>query len=86
MLALKLSIIYVIACHPAPSVAPGNFRTTNITSSSMMFQWDRVVDEANGVIRWYVITCDVDDEGNNLMVSINATFILYIVSVTVILY
>jgi len=55
--------------HPAPGVAPGNFRTTNIASTSIMFQWDSVVDQANGVIRWYVIACD-DDEGNDLMVSI----------------
>jgi len=39
-----------------------------------MFQWDSVVDQANGVIRWYVITCD-DDEGNNLMVSNDIVFI-----------
>ena len=45
----------------APSLAPGNFQAINITSTSITFSWDALVDQANGIIQFYVITCTVKD-------------------------
>ena len=45
-------------CKIAPSVAPSNFEVVNITSTSIIFSWDALVDGANGIIQFYVITCE----------------------------
>ena len=45
----------------APSLAPRNFQAVNITSTSIIFSWDALVDQANGIIQFYVITCMADD-------------------------
>ena len=45
----------------APGVAPSNFQAVNITSTSVMFSWDALVDQANGIVHFYVVTCTADD-------------------------
>ena len=45
----------------APSLAPRNFQAVNITSTSITFGWDALVDQVNGIIQFYVITCTVKD-------------------------
>ena len=42
----------------APRVAPDNFEVINITSNSITFSWDALVNGANGIIQQYVITCE----------------------------
>ena len=45
----------------APGIAPSNFQAVNITSTSITFTWDALVDQANGIIQLYVITCTADE-------------------------
>ena len=45
----------------APSVAPSNFQAVNVTSTSITFSWDALVDQANGRVQYYVIMCIADD-------------------------
>ena len=45
----------------APGIAPSNFQAVNITSTSITFHWDALVDQANGIIQLYVITCTADE-------------------------
>ena len=47
--------------HIGPGAAPSNFQAVNITSTSITFSWDALVDQANGIIQFYVITCTADD-------------------------
>ena len=61
----------------APSVAPSDFQTVNITSTSITFSWDPLVDQANGIIQFYVITC-IADNINVIMVSLMITRIYYL--------
>ena len=67
MYTLKYNIKH-ISCHSnvlyictAPSAAPSNFQADNITSTSITFSWDVLVDQANGIIQLYVITCTADN-------------------------
>ena len=53
------NVLYICT---APSVAPSNFQAVNITSTSITFSWDALVDQANGIIQFYVITCISDDK------------------------
>ena len=53
----------------APSVAPDDFTVITTTSTSITFQWNELVDQVNGIIRWYIITCT--NENNTVMVSIS---------------
>ena len=46
--------------YTAPSVAPSNFQAVNITSTSITFSWDTLVDGANGIIQFYNITCTAE--------------------------
>ena len=55
MLLILLHIFIV------PSVAPSNFQAVNLTSTSITFSWDALVDQANGIIQLYVITCTADN-------------------------
>ena len=48
--------------HIGPGVAPSNFQAVNITPTSITFSWDALVDQANGIIQFYVITCTADDD------------------------
>ena len=41
----------------APSVAPDDFTVITTTSTSIIFQWNDLVDQVNGIIRWYIIVC-----------------------------
>ena len=50
-----------VIAYTAPSVAPSNFQAANITSTSITFSWDALVDQANGIIQLYVITCTTDN-------------------------
>ena len=59
----------------APSVAPSDFQTVNITSTSITFSWDPLVYQANGIIQFYVITCTADNIV--IMVSLMITRIIY---------
>ena len=44
--------------YTAPSIAPRNFNYTTVTATSITFQWDNLtVEEANGIIRRFTITC-----------------------------
>ncbi|XP_065895629.1 delta-like protein B [Dysidea avara] len=53
----------------APSAAPIGFTPTSITSESVVFQWSPLIDhEANGIVRYYIITCD----GSNVVHKIGA--------------
>jgi len=52
----------------APSLAPSGLTVITITSTSIVFQWNDLVDQVNGVIRWYIITCTA--ENNTIMVNI----------------
>ena len=51
-------LLTCFTCKIAPSVAPSNFEVVNITSTSITFNWDALVDGANGIIQSYVITCE----------------------------
>ena len=51
------ALLYI---YVAPSVAPSNFQAINITSTSITFSWDALVDGANGIIQFYIITCTSD--------------------------
>ena len=57
----------------APGVAPSNFQAVNITSTSITFSWDALVDQANGIIQFYVITCS--DE-SNITKAVSVTYVL----------
>ena len=54
--------------HIGPGVAPSNFQAVNITSTSITFSWDALVDQANGIIQFYIITCTLDDDDVILIV------------------
>ena len=41
-------------------MAPSNFEVVKITSTSITFSWDALVDGANGIIQFYNITCTAD--------------------------
>ena len=45
-------------------MAPSNFQAVNITSTSVIFSWDALIDQANGIVHFYVITCIADDNAN----------------------
>ena len=57
----------MVCVYTAPSVAPDDFTVITTTSTSITFQWNDLVDQVNGIIRWYIITCTTDN--NTLMVS-----------------
>lgn len=42
-------------------MAPSDFEVVNTTSTSITFQWDPLIDQANGIIQFYVISCTTDD-------------------------
>ena len=50
-------------------MAPSNFQAVNITSTSITFSWDALVDGANGIIQSYIITYTTDDN-SVIMVSL----------------
>ena len=52
------TFVYVVT---APSAAPSNFQAINVTSTSITFTWDTLVDGANGIIKLYIITVKADD-------------------------
>ena len=56
--------------HIGPGVAPSNFQAVNITSTSITFSWDALVDQANGIIQFYIITCTLDDDDVILIVRL----------------
>ena len=56
-------------CITVPSVPPSNFKAVNRTSNSITFHWDALVNQANGIIQFYVITCS-DKNNVTIMVSI----------------
>ena len=58
--AMCNTLLFVLCTckYTAPSVAPSNFQANNITSTSIIFSWDALVDGANGIIQFYVITCE----------------------------
>ena len=60
----------------APSVAPSNFQVVNITSTSITFSWDTLVDGANGIVKLYVITCTAADDNSTITVSIATHMLL----------
>ena len=47
-------------------MAPSNFQAVNIRSTGITFSWNPLVDQANGIIQFYVITCTAD--GNIIIV------------------
>ena len=51
-----------------PSLAPSNFQAVNITSTSITFSWDALVDQANGIVQFYVITCTT---ANNITIIVS---------------
>ena len=51
----------IVCVFTAPSAAPSNFQAVNVTSTSITFTWDLLVDGANGIIKLYVITVKVED-------------------------
>ena len=52
--------------YTAPSVAPKGLMAASTTSDSITFQWTHLTDrQANGNVRWYIITCN-----DTFMVSI----------------
>jgi len=57
--SINLIYLYTIfIAQTAPVVAPGRFRAISISSTSIKFSWNAVNDvEANGVIKWYIVTC-----------------------------
>ena len=52
------TFVYVVT---APSAVPSNFQAINVTSTSITFTWDTLVDGANGIIKLYIITVKADD-------------------------
>jgi len=45
--------------YTVPSVAPMGLMAAITTSDSITFQWTRLTDhQANGNVRWYIITCN----------------------------
>ncbi|XP_065904304.1 receptor-type tyrosine-protein phosphatase delta-like isoform X2 [Dysidea avara] len=53
----------------APSIAPMEFMSTTTTSDSITFQWTLLTDgQANGNVRWYIITCN-----ETFMVNVTGT-------------
>ena len=50
---------YIIFTALPPSVAPNDFTPTTTTSSSISFQWTPLSEEeANGIVNWYIISCN----------------------------
>ncbi|XP_065907794.1 cell adhesion molecule DSCAM-like isoform X2 [Dysidea avara] len=60
----KTSVMSFITNETAPSVAPDDFTVITTTSTSITFQWNELVDQVNGIIRWYIITCATDNSVN----------------------
>ena len=56
--------------YAAPNVAPNNFQAISVSSTSITFTWDPLVNEANGIVQSYVITCTAD---NIIVVSVEFT-------------
>ena len=52
----------------APSIAPSNFQAINITSTSITFHWDALVDQVNGILQFYGITCS---NKNNITIMVS---------------
>ena len=55
-----LHILFLYCAVPLPpSVAPSNFRDISVTSNTVTFTWNTLnLQEANGIVRWYIITCN----------------------------
>ena len=50
----------------APNTAPNDFTSTTATPTSITFQWIPITDQdANGIVRWYIITCNDTITVNN---------------------
>lgn len=58
-------------CISAPNAAPSNFRNISKTSTTITFQWDRLVlSQYDSRITWYVITCSDLEEITVITVSV----------------
>ena len=52
-------MFYQYFMYTAPSVAPMGLMAASTTSDSIKIQWTRLTDrQANGNVRWYIITCN----------------------------
>ena len=55
--------------YTAPSIAPENFRDISVTATSITLMWDNLtMSEANGIIRYFIVTC-TNDNATLTMVS-----------------
>ena len=61
-------------------MAPSNFQAVNITSTNITFSWDSLVDQANGIVQFYVITCTANDTIIivSLLAKITIKYLLYL--------
>ena len=51
-------------------MAPQNFISTDVTATSITFQWNSLpASEANGVVRYFIVTCTSSDLPMPRMVS-----------------
>ena len=67
--SITIIVLYHNVCvYAAPSVAPDDFTVSTTTSTSITFQWNDLVDQVNGNVRWYIIICT--NKNDTLMVSI----------------
>ena len=64
----NVSLLFYL--YTAPDVAPSNFQAFNITSTNITFQWDALIDQINGILQYYAITCD-SERNTTTTVSIN---------------
>ena len=53
-----MTFINIFLFFTAPSVPPPDFRYTNVSATSITFQWGNLtVGEANGIVRSFTVTC-----------------------------
>ncbi|XP_065905061.1 uncharacterized protein [Dysidea avara] len=66
------SVMNFTTCETAPNTAPNDFTSTTATPTSITFQWIPITDQdANGIVRWYIITCN-----DTITVNVTGTAIM----------
>ena len=81
LLSCTLMHICKFTINVAPNEAPRNFRNISCTSTTITFQWDRLLlsSQRNRIITQYVITCSSLDRESIFTVS---CYVMYLSSST----